>query len=110
MSPWNQSAKVTELLSSLQKKFNQYNKFLFRSFSSIDGNKKYENVKQALGTESTDIILAMSFQNGRQDKNSRRVEAVESGTEYIDFLAAQEQVATDYIKEMLENQMLNRLR
>ena len=109
-SPWNQSDKVTELLSSLQKKFNQYNKFLFRSFSSIDGNKQYENVKQALGTESNAIILAMSFQNGRQDKNSRRVEAVESGTDYIDFLAAQEQVATDFIKEILENQMLNRLR
>lgn len=113
MQPWKESKLVAKLLKDEETKFNKYTKFLLRSFNAIQANKKYETLQDALGVDSNEILLAMFIQNGRQEKNSRRVEAIQSTNgEFINFIKGEalEEQASHYIKEILKDFMLIRLR
>lgn len=113
MQPWKESKLVAKLLKDEETKFNKYTKFLLRSFNAIQANKKYETLQDALGVNSNEILLAMFIQNGRQEKNSRRVEAIQSTNgEFINFIKGEalEEQASHYIKEILKDFMLIRLR
>jgi hypothetical protein len=113
MQPWKESKLVAKLLKDEETKFNKYTKFLLRSFNAIQANKKYETLQDALGVNSNEILLAVFIQNGRQEKNSRRVEAIQSTNgEFINFIKGEalEEQASHYIKEILKDFMLIRLR
>lgn len=77
-------------------------------FSKMVGSA-IENVYQCLDIEDDmeSILLAILLQNGTQEKNTHRVEAITEGR-YVDLMNPE--AANSYIKSQLKNLLLNRLR